>query len=93
MIDGKYQKKGYGREVVRLALEYIRPWPGGKAEYCVLSYEPENTVAQRLYSSFGFEETGEISRGEAIAVLKLQPAHFRTSLTHYSMGGVRWTGN
>ena len=71
MIDEKYQKKGYGREAVRLALEFIRTWPCGKAEYCVLSYEPENAVAQRLYASFGFEETGEIAGGEAIAVLKL----------------------
>lgn len=71
MIDEKYQKKGYGREAVRLALDYIRTWPCGRAEYCVLSYEPMNTVAQRLYASFGFEETGEIAGGEAIAVLKL----------------------
>ena len=71
MIDENHQKKGYGKEAVRLALEFIRTWPCGKAEYCVLSYEPENSAAKKLYASFSFEETGEIAGGEAIAVLKL----------------------
>ena len=71
MIDEKYQKKGYGREAVRLALEFIKTFPCGKAECCWLSYEPENEVARRLYRSFGFVETGETDGDEAIAVLKL----------------------
>ncbi len=56
MIDRKHQKKGYGREAMKLALEYIRTFPCGKADYCWLSYEPENEVARKLYRSFGFEE-------------------------------------
>ena len=48
MIDEKYQNKGYGREAVRLALEFIRTLPCGNAEYCWLSYEPENDVARHL---------------------------------------------
>ncbi len=71
MIDEKYQKKGYGREAVRLALEFIKAFPCGEAEYCWLSYEPENEVARRLYQSFEFEETGEMDCDELIAVLKL----------------------
>ncbi|MBQ9828170.1 MAG: GNAT family N-acetyltransferase [Lachnospiraceae bacterium] len=71
MIDRNHQGKGYGREAVRLALEFIRTWPGGKAEYCALSYEPENTVAAKLYHSFGFEENGEMDGDEIVAVLKL----------------------
>ena len=71
MIDEKYQKKGYGREAVRLALEFIKAFPCGEAECCWLSYEPENEVARRLYQSFGFEETGEMDCDELIAVLKL----------------------
>ncbi len=71
MIDKRYQNRGYGREAVRLALEFIRSWPCGKAEYCELSYEPENEVAKRLYQSFGFEENGEKDGDEVIAVLKL----------------------
>lgn len=71
MIDENYQRKGYGREAVRLALEFIKTFPCGKAEYCWLSYEPENEVARRLYRSFGFVETGETDGDEVIAVLKL----------------------
>ena len=71
MIDEKYQNKGYGREAVRLALEFIRTLPCGNAEYCWLSYEPENDVARHLYHSFGFVETGGKDCNELIAVLKL----------------------
>ena len=42
-----------------------------KAEYCWLSYEPDNDVARQLYRSFGFEETGEMDGDEIVAVLKL----------------------
>lgn len=71
MIDIKYQGRGYGKEALNLALEFIRTFPCGKAEYCWLSYEPENKAAQDLYRSFGFVETGEKDGEELIAVLKL----------------------
>ena len=48
MIDKNHQKKGYGREAVKLALNFIKTFPCGEAEYCWLSYEPENEVASRL---------------------------------------------
>ena len=59
MIDKRYQGKGYGKEA------------NTKAEYCWLSYEPENETASRLYRSFGFVETGEMDGEERIAALKL----------------------
>ena len=71
MIDKAYQGSGYGKEAVRLALEFIKSFPCGAAEYCWLSYEPENESAQKLYSSFGFAETGDMDGEELIAVLKL----------------------
>lgn len=71
MIDEQYQNKGYGREAVKLALEFIKSLLCGKAEYCWLSYEPENDIARNLYHSFGFVETGEMDCNEIIAVLKL----------------------
>lgn len=71
MIDTKYQGRGYGKEALNLALEFIRTFPCGRAEYCWLSYEPENKVARDLYRSFGFVETGEKDGEELIAVLKL----------------------
>ena len=71
MIDQRYQHKGYGKTAVKLALDFINTMPCSKAEYCWLSYEPENTSAQKLYHSFGFRETGEMDGEEVIAVLKL----------------------
>lgn len=71
MIDEKHQGKGYGREAVRLALDFVRTMPCGRAEYCWLSYEPENVAARELYRSFGFVETGEYDGEEMIAILEL----------------------
>ena len=71
MIDKKCQGRGYGREAMKLALDFIRTWPCGKAELCWISYEPENVVAKELYQSFGFVETGEMDGDEVVAVLKL----------------------
>ena len=71
MIDRNYQHRGYGKEAIRLAMEVMRTFPFGPAEYCWLSYEPENEVAKKLYRSFGFEENGEKDEDEIIAVRKL----------------------
>ena len=71
MIDKKYQNRGYGREAIRLALDFIRTWPCGKAEFCEISFEPENEVARALYRSCGFAENGEMDGDEIVAVLKL----------------------
>ncbi len=71
MIDKNYQGRGYGREAVALALDFVRTFPCGHAEYCYLSYEPENAVAAKLYASFGFCENGEKDGDETVAVLKL----------------------
>ena len=72
MIDKKYQGKGLGKQSMRLILEYIRSFPCGSAEYCFLSYEPENIAAKKLYNSFGFSENGETDGDEIIAVLPLK---------------------
>lgn len=71
MIDKDYQNRGFGRKAVQLVLDYIKAFPCGKAEYCWLSYEPENKAARQLYRSFGFEETGDMDGEEVIAVLML----------------------
>lgn len=71
MIDREQQGKGYGREALALALELVKTKPCGEAEYCFLSYEPENKVAEALYRSFGFKETGEWDGDELIAALRI----------------------
>lgn len=64
MIDKKYQHRGYGKEAMQLALDFIRTKPCGEAKYCWLSYEPENAVVRKLYHSFGFIETGDMDGAE-----------------------------
>ena len=73
MIDRRYQGNGYGREALKLAIDFIRTAPCGKAEYCWLSFEPENEIARKLYLSMGFEERTELCKEdeEIPAVLKL----------------------
>ena len=60
---------------MELALEYVRSFPCGKADFCWLSYEPENEVAKKLYASLGFVEQPQFyngEKGEEIpAILKL----------------------
>ncbi|HPT79358.1 MAG TPA: GNAT family N-acetyltransferase [Candidatus Atribacteria bacterium] len=71
MIDKDHQGKGYGKEALAKALELIRTFPQGNATAVYLSYHPENEAARRLYSAFGFVETGEMSGGEVVARLAL----------------------
>lgn len=56
MVDKKYQHRGYGREAFRQALEFIKTFPNGKADYVLLSYELTNEKGRELYGSFGFKE-------------------------------------
>ena len=56
MIDKKYQGRGYGKETFKQTLDFIKTFPCGEAEYVLLSYDPNNEVGRKLYSSFGFKE-------------------------------------
>ena len=71
MIDKRYQKNGYGRQAMERALELVRTFPYGEAEEVILSYEPENHTARKLYASLGFRERGELDEGEQEAYLRL----------------------
>lgn len=71
MIDSKYQSLGYGREAMKVIIEYIKSSPVGKALHCWLSYDEDNVIAKKLYNSIGFVENQEFCDGEIVAVLKL----------------------
>ena len=73
MIDKKYQGKGYAKEAMRLALDFVRSFPCGEAKYCWLSYDITNQRARNLYRSFGFTEVPEAyyEGGEMPAILEL----------------------
>ena len=73
MIDKKYQGKGYAKEAMKLALDFVRTLPSGPAKYCWLSYDINNSVARNLYNSFGFKEvpSAYYENGEMPAILEL----------------------
>jgi diamine N-acetyltransferase len=64
MIDEKHQGKGYGRAATLAVIEELK-----RQEDCTEIYlccEPDNTNAERLYKSIGFEHTGEVYEGENV---------------------------
>jgi len=65
VIDAKHQGKGHGRTAMEALLDHLARQPGYRE--AALSYEPENTVARRLYASLGFVETGERADDEVVA--------------------------
>ncbi len=68
MIGADFQGKGYGRAAMQALIERMQALPD--CQEIVLSYEPENAVAERLYESLGFRKTGEIFEGEVVSSLK-----------------------
>ncbi len=71
LIDKDHQGQGFGKGALQLALDFIRTFPCGRSEHCWVSYSPENSAAEKLYRSFGFEKTDCFDGGEQIAVLEL----------------------
>ena len=61
MIDRKFQNKGYGRQALKLGLEFVRGKFGPVDIYTGVT--PGNTVAKKLYESVGFESTGLVELG------------------------------
>ena len=70
MVDESVQGKGYGKFGMNWMLEKYRA--DERVQVVGISYEPDNDVARKLYASLGFQETGEIVDGEALALLKLR---------------------
>jgi len=67
MIDRDHQGKGYGREGMRQVIERLKALPG--CDKIFISYEPENSAAEKLYESMGFAKTGRIEHNEIVSCL------------------------
>jgi diamine N-acetyltransferase len=59
MVDQTQQGKGYGRAAMEAILQEIGA--SGYKGLVYISFEPENTVAEALYRSLGFEDTGKMT--------------------------------
>lgn len=75
IIDHRYQGKGYGRAAMEAVIKTVREQVPTCKEIA-LSYKQDNTVAERLYLSVGFEKTDEIDERDQVTMrLKFeQPA-------------------
>lgn len=69
LIGARYQRRGYGREAVRLLVEYVRGRP--HATELMVSYVPGEGGPQGFYEGLGFEPTGAVEHGEVIMRLRL----------------------
>ena len=70
-VDIEHQGKGFGKEILRLAMEKVKTKYLGKANWCFSSYVPENTASKRTFAAYGFKEDGRIIEGEAVCKIGL----------------------
>jgi|SRR5688572_19306141 len=69
MIDHGHQRRGIGREVMRLVLEHVRSRPGVRSFYT--SYVPEPGGPEPFYLGLGFVPNGEVEDGEVVVMCPL----------------------
>ena len=69
MIDGRYQRMGFGRRALLEVIQYIRTRPGATEFFT--SYVPGEGSPREFYAGVGFEETGEVDDGENVMRLLL----------------------
>jgi|SRR5581483_1873036 len=64
-IDRTYQGQGYGKKALLLFLDFLKQQHPHCRSVC-LAVHPENGRAQRLYTSVGFQPTGDDIEGEPV---------------------------
>jgi len=69
MIDREHQGKGYGRAAMEAVIAMMAGQVG--CVEIVTSFNPANTAAANLYTSLGFQLTGEIEDDEPLLLLRL----------------------
>lgn len=70
MIDHKYHGRGYGRAALLKVIEEMKKYNDCNEIY--LCFDPENVIAQKLYISVGFKDTGKIIDNELLYCLDLK---------------------
>lgn len=69
MVDKHHQRQGYGTAALREVLARLRADPA--CHEVLIGYEPENTVAAKLYQRLGFQEFTTAPWGERVMRLRL----------------------
>jgi diamine N-acetyltransferase len=70
MTAKEHQGKGYARAAMQQVIDIIKSMPNTDAVY--ISFVPGNEIAQKLYASLGFVDTGEIIEGEIVYKLSFE---------------------
>ena len=71
MIDRAFQKRGYGTSALQEVLKYIASKPFGSSKTILITCNPQNEVAYRLYRKLGFTEAGRSDDDEIELVMTL----------------------
>ncbi|EEL90215.1 Acetyltransferase [Bacillus cereus AH1273] len=69
MLGSAYQGKGYGKEALNKAIEFLKQ--ENLFDYIQINYVEENLVAKKLYQKVGFSETGEMEGNEVVMRLSI----------------------
>jgi diamine N-acetyltransferase len=69
MIDRDHQGRGFGRAAMEALIAMMAERVG--CDEIVTSFNPANAVALGLYTSLGFQPTGEIEDDEPLLLLRL----------------------
>lgn len=73
MIAKNDQGKGFGKEVIKQLLDYIKTYPYGEADYVYASWHPDNKASERICLANGFTVVGEDEEdGAAISRLAIK---------------------
>lgn len=76
IIDHRFQGCGYGKRALKEMLSFV-PRTHPSCQEIKLTVEKNNTIAQRLYQSMGFDSTGETNKyGEIIYTLPTEQDGF-----------------
>ena len=67
LIDRRYQRRGFGIQAVRLALDEMRA--AGRYQKVCLCYIASDEPARMLYEKLGFRLTGAVDEDEIVMVL------------------------
>ncbi len=68
MIDKQFQNIGYGKEAIKLILDYFSTVG---AKQVKLSFEKDNIAAEHVYRQCGFVRTGDMHDSEVVTQIEL----------------------
>ena len=74
MIDKDNQGKGFGKESLKLILDYIKTFPYGEVESVYASWHPDNKASEKMCLSNGFVVVGKDEDGAVISRLSMYHA-------------------